>query len=134
MLANFRSPVGCLIICSNKTQDFKKSFQSLDHALMSPHLPTANLQKSHGNAHLCKQPKKSYEARSFSTHANPLANSLNTSLVSSTPGQIYTDSIPQNMQTLKIGYLYVFCSGESNIDVYFDNLQVAITNWIIPNW
>lgn len=46
-----------------------------------------------------------------------------TSLVSATGNSVYTH--PQiNVPITANGYLYVFCSNESNADVFFDNLQV----------
>ncbi len=54
------------------------------------------------------------------------AISMGTSLVSTTGNSVYTH--PQlNVPITTNGYLYVFCSNESNADVYFDNLQVLQT-------
>ena len=54
------------------------------------------------------------------------AISMGSSMVSTTGNVIY--SHPQsNVPITGNGYLYVFCSNESNADVYFDNLQVIQT-------
>ncbi len=39
--------------------------------------------------------------------------------------QHYEDAEMQNIVIPKNGYIYVFCSNESNINVFFDNLQVV---------
>lgn len=39
---------------------------------------------------------------------------------------VYTHP-PQSVGIVKNGYLYVYCSNESNVDVFFDNLQVIQT-------
>lgn len=54
--------------------------------------------------------------------------SVGTSLVSTSPDQIYTHPISLSIPVTKSGYLYVYCSNESNMDVYFDNLQVVLTH------
>lgn len=65
----------------------------------------------------------------FDDQFRPVSGSLGTSLVSATPDQIYAHpTIPLNISMVKSGYLYVYCSNESNVDVYFDNLQVSLTH------
>lgn len=49
---------------------------------------------------------------------------MGTDLVSSTGDVVKSHSI-LNMPMAKSGYLYIYCSNESNLDVYFDNLQVV---------
>jgi RHS repeat-associated protein len=39
----------------------------------------------------------------------------------------YTDAVMQNISVPKNGYIYVYCSNESPVDVFFDNLQVVHT-------
>jgi len=51
--------------------------------------------------------------------------SMGTDLVSSTGDVIKTHN--QTIPMTANGYLYVYCSDESNLDVYFDNLQVVNT-------
>ena len=50
--------------------------------------------------------------------------SIRTDLVSST-GDVVKSHSQLNLPMIANGYLYVYCSNESNIDVYFDNLQVV---------
>jgi RHS repeat-associated protein len=50
--------------------------------------------------------------------------SMGTDLVSST-GDVVKSHSQLNLPMIANGYLYVYCSNESNIDVYFDNLQVV---------
>ena len=52
--------------------------------------------------------------------------SMGTELVSST-GDVVKPHSQMNLPMASSGYLYVFCSNESDIDVYFDNLQVVHT-------
>lgn len=52
------------------------------------------------------------------------------SAVDQTSGSVkdhYTDPVLQNINIAKNGFLYVYVSNQSSIDVYFDNLQVAHT-------
>ena len=60
----------------------------------------------------------------FDDQFNPV--SVGTDLVSST-GDIVNPHSKMNIPMTKNGYLYVYCSNESDIDVYFDNLQVIDT-------
>ena len=62
----------------------------------------------------------------FDDQFRPL--SVGTNLVKTTPDVIYSHNFPLNMTIAKSGYLYVYCSNESNMDVYFDNLQVTLTH------
>jgi RHS repeat-associated protein len=63
----------------------------------------------------------------FDDQFRPVAGSMGTSLVSSTSDQIYGHTtIPSNITMARSGFLYVYCSNESNVDVYFDNLQVTL--------
>lgn len=58
----------------------------------------------------------------FDEQFKPVSSGSGFDLVNSTP-----DAIKLHFQTTSIthgGYLYVYCSNESNFDVYFDNLQV----------
>jgi len=50
--------------------------------------------------------------------------SINTDLVSSTNDAVKSHNI-MNQTMAANGYLYVYCSNESDIDVFFDNLQVV---------
>jgi len=56
------------------------------------------------------------------------AVAIDTRLVSSSPDVVFSHSFPLSIPMLKNGYLYVYCSNESNIDVFFDNLQVVLTH------
>lgn len=60
----------------------------------------------------------------FDDRFNPV--SVGTDLVSSTGDLIKTHSL-LNLPMVSNGYLYVYCSNESDLDVYFDNLQVVNT-------
>jgi RHS repeat-associated protein len=51
---------------------------------------------------------------------------MGTDLVSSA-GDIVKSHALLNLPMAKSGYLYIYCSNESNLDVYFDNLQVVNT-------
>jgi RHS repeat-associated protein len=58
----------------------------------------------------------------FNEQFVPVASNCGYDMVSST-----ADNIKSHSDALSIGtsgYLYVYCSNESNVDVYFDNLQV----------
>lgn len=66
----------------------------------------------------------------FDNQFRPVASGMGTDLVSSTPDAVYSHTkfitgIPPMPQS---GYVYIYCSNESNIDVYFDNLQVTLTH------
>jgi hypothetical protein len=65
----------------------------------------------------------------FDDQFRPVANGIGTSLVSATPDQVYSHpTIPINISMIQSGYLYVYCSNESNVDVFFDNLQVTLAH------
>ena len=53
---------------------------------------------------------------------------MGTTLVNSQPDIVTAHNFPLNIPMIKNGYVYVYCSNESNIDVYFDNLQVTLTH------
>ncbi|WP_160710867.1 DUF6443 domain-containing protein [Chitinophaga solisilvae] len=58
----------------------------------------------------------------FDNQFRPVANGVD--LVSSTADVVKRHSLLSQAMT-KSGYLYIYCSNESNIDVYFDNLQIV---------
>jgi RHS repeat-associated protein len=60
----------------------------------------------------------------FDNQFRPVA--MNTELVSSTSDVVKNHAL-LNIPMIKSGYLYVYCSNESDIDVYFDNVQVVNT-------
>jgi RHS repeat-associated protein len=66
----------------------------------------------------------------FDDQFKVVANGIGTDLVSSDPDVVKTHSlfISGIPPMAKNGYVYVYCSNESNIDVYFDNLQVVLTH------
>jgi len=66
----------------------------------------------------------------FDDQFRPVSGGIGTDLVNSTPDVVKTHTllitgIPPMAQN---GYIYIYCSNESNIDVYFDNLQVVQTH------
>jgi RHS repeat-associated protein len=61
----------------------------------------------------------------FDEQFKPVSSGSGFDLISTTP-----DAVKSHHSTVNIatgGYLYVYCSNESNIDVFFDNLQVIHT-------
>jgi len=70
------------------------------------------------------EPKAAINWILFDDQFNPV--SVGTDLVSSTPDVVKPHS-EMNIPMAKNGYLYVYCSNESDLDVYFDNLQVINT-------
>jgi len=58
----------------------------------------------------------------FDEQFRAVSSSSGFSAVNSTSGLLNTHT--QGVSIAKNGYLYVYCSNESNIDVFFDNLQV----------
>lgn len=50
-------------------------------------------------------------------------NSIQYSQVSSTPDNVISHTL--NVTVPKNGYIFIYCSNESNQDIYFDNLQVT---------
>jgi RHS repeat-associated protein len=61
----------------------------------------------------------------FSDQFVPIASNCGFDLVSTSPDAVKSHSPVVNISTS--GYLYVYCSNESNVDVYFDNLQLIHT-------
>jgi RHS repeat-associated protein len=59
----------------------------------------------------------------FNNQFVPIASNCGFDLVSVSPDAVKSHTPVVNIGTS--GYLYVYCSNESNIDVYFDNLQVV---------
>jgi|GEM_PF-1806418 len=59
----------------------------------------------------------------FDDQFRPVSSSSGFSAVNDNPDIINTHTATTNIT--KNGYLYVYCSNESNIDVFFDNLQVV---------
>ncbi len=70
------------------------------------------------------QPKAAINWILFDDQFRPV--SVGTDLVDPTGASVKAHSI-LNIPMAKDGYLYVYCSNENNIDVYFDNLQVVDT-------
>src|SRR6185312_16243903 len=61
----------------------------------------------------------------FNDQFVPVASNCGFDLVSVSPDVVKSHTPVVNIGTS--GYLYVYCSNESNVDVYFDNLQVMQT-------
>jgi RHS repeat-associated protein len=61
----------------------------------------------------------------FNDQFVPVASNCGFDLVSVSPDAVKSHTPVVNIGTS--GYLYVYCSNESNVDVYFDNLQVMQT-------
>jgi len=59
----------------------------------------------------------------FDDHFQQVSGSSGFSAVNSSPDIINTHTATTNI--IKNGYLYVYCSNESDVDVFFDNLQVV---------
>ena len=59
----------------------------------------------------------------FDDHFQPVSSSSGFSSVNSSPDIVNTHTATTNIT--KNGYLYVYCSNESNVDVFFDNLQLV---------
>jgi hypothetical protein len=70
------------------------------------------------------QPKAAVNWILFDNQFRPVA--MGSDLVNSTADIVKSHSL-LNVPMTKSGYLYVYCSDETNIDVYFDNLQVVNT-------
>jgi RHS repeat-associated protein len=62
----------------------------------------------------------------FDDQFNPVASNCGYSGVGGSPDVVNTIH-PASVQVSKSGYLYVYCSNESDVDVYFDNLQLVHT-------
>ncbi|MBS1669106.1 MAG: hypothetical protein JST58_17145 [Bacteroidetes bacterium] len=71
-------------------------------------------------------PKAAFNWILFDDQFRPV--SMGTQLVNSNPDVVSAVSFPVNILMTKNGYVYVYCSNESNIDVYFDNLQVTLNH------
>jgi RHS repeat-associated protein len=72
------------------------------------------------------QPKAAINWILFDDQFRPVSSSTGTDLVDPTGASVKNHS-KLNIPMAKNGYLYVYCSNESDIDVYFDNLQVVHT-------
>jgi len=62
----------------------------------------------------------------FDDQFNPVASNSGYAGVGGSPDVVLTIH-PSSISIGKSGYLYVYCSNESDIDVYFDNLQLVHT-------
>ncbi|MGN6196292.1 MAG: RHS repeat-associated core domain-containing protein [Ginsengibacter sp.] len=77
------------------------------------------------NPTLASVPKAYINWILFDEQFKPVSSGSSFDLISATP-----DAVKSHHSTVNIatgGYLYVYCSNESNIDVFFDNLQVIHT-------
>ena len=62
----------------------------------------------------------------FDNQFNPVASNCGYSGVGGSP-DVVNSIHPASVSISKSGYLYVYCSNESDVDVYFDNLQLIHT-------
>ena len=77
------------------------------------------------NPSLTSVPKAYINWILFDEQFKPVSSGSNYDLINTT-----SDAVKNHHRTVSIasgGYLYVYCSNESNIDVFFDNLQVIHT-------
>lgn len=75
-----------------------------------------------GNTNLA--PKASISWILFDDQFKPV--SIGTNPTTTTSDLVYTHNFSLDIPLIKSGYLYVYCGNESNIDVFFDNLQVVL--------
>jgi hypothetical protein len=86
---------------------------------------TSWLQNGVPNPSLATVPRAYINWILFNDQFVPIASNCGFDLVNTSPDAVKSHTPVVNIGTS--GYLYVYCSNESNVDVYFDNLQVMQT-------